>query len=95
MRVKRQAPHLAGEPVEIPALSTLDPPRARSLWGRPGEPGATEFDLLRYLMHHPNRAMTREQLLNALRGDHKGIGGPHGGTSMLRRLRTPGAIGEP
>lgn len=24
-------------------------------------------------MHHPNRAMTREQLLNALRGDHKAL----------------------
>jgi len=30
----------------------------------------TEFDLLHYLMSHPNRALTRDQLLNALRGDH-------------------------
>ena len=33
--------------------------------------GPTEFDLLHYLMTHPNRAYTRDQLLNALRGDHR------------------------
>ena len=33
--------------------------------------GPTEFELLQYLMNHPNRAMTRDQLLNALRGDHR------------------------
>lgn len=71
--LRRRAPHLAGEPVEI-GLVHLDPAaRTVTVEGQPVDLGPTEFDLLQYLMHHPNRAMTREQLLNALRGDHKAL----------------------
>lgn len=71
--LRRRAPHLAGDPVEIGPVR-LDPSaHAVTVDGRPVDLGPTEFDLLQYFMHHPNRAMTREQLLNALRGDHKAL----------------------
>jgi len=68
--LRRRAPHLAGDPVEIGPLR-LDP-EARTVTcdGRPVDLGPTEFELLQYLMNHPGRALTRDQLLNALRGDH-------------------------
>lgn len=69
--LRRRAPHLAGDPVEIGHVH-LDPSaHTVTVDGQPVDMGPTEFELLRYLMHHPNRVMTREQLLNVLRGDHK------------------------
>ncbi|WP_126443746.1 response regulator [Sulfuricystis multivorans] len=69
--LRRRAPHFAGDPVEIGPLK-LDPgARTVSCNGQPVALGPTEFDLLLYLMTHPNRALTRDQLLNALRGDHR------------------------
>ncbi len=71
--LRRRVPHLAGDSVEIGPVY-LDPAaRTVTVEGQPVDLGPTEFDLLQYLMHHPNRAMTREQLLNALRGDHKAL----------------------
>jgi two-component system phosphate regulon response regulator PhoB len=69
--LRRRAPHLAGDVVAIGPLR-LDP-SARTVVcdGRSVALGPTEFDLLHYLMTHPNRAYTRDQLLNALRGDHR------------------------
>lgn len=68
--LRRRAPHLAGDPVESGPLR-LDP-EARTVTcdGRPVDLGPTEFELLQYLMNHPGRALSRDQLLNALRGDH-------------------------
>ncbi len=68
--LRRRAPHLAGDPVEIGPLR-LDPDaRTVTCEGRPVDLGPTEFELLQYLMNHPGRALSRDQLLNALRGDH-------------------------
>lgn len=69
--LRRRAPHLAGDPVEVGPVR-LDPvSRTVSCAGNPVTLGPTEFELLQYLMNHPNRALTRDQLLNALRGDHR------------------------
>jgi two-component system phosphate regulon response regulator PhoB len=69
--LRRRAPHLAGDPVEIGPLR-LDPSsRTVTCAGKAVTLGPTEFELLQYLMNHPNRALTRDQLLNALRGDHR------------------------
>lgn len=69
--LRRRAPHLAGDPVEIGAVR-LDPAaRTVTCDGQTVTLGPTEFELLQYLMNHPNRALTRDQLLNALRGDHR------------------------
>jgi two-component system phosphate regulon response regulator PhoB len=69
--LRRRAPHLAGDPVEI-GMVRLDPTaRTVTCNGQPVALGPTEFELLQYLMNHPNRALTRDQLLNALRGDHR------------------------
>lgn len=69
--LRRRAPHLAGEAVAVGPLR-LDPAaRTVTCEGRDITLGPTEFDLLHYLMTHPNRAFTRDQLLNALRGDHR------------------------
>ncbi|NWG30645.1 MAG: response regulator [Rhodocyclaceae bacterium] len=69
--LRRRAPHLAGDPVEIGPVR-LDPAsRTVTCNGQPIALGPTEFELLQYLMTHPNRALTRDQLLNALRGDHR------------------------
>jgi two-component system phosphate regulon response regulator PhoB len=69
--LRRRAPHLAGDVVAAGPLR-LDP-QARTLTcdGEPINLGPTEFALLQYLMNHPNRALTRDQLLDALRGDHR------------------------
>lgn len=67
--LRRRAPHLAGDIVEVGRLR-LDPQtRAVTCNGQPIILGPTEFELLQYLMNHPNHALTRNQLLNALRGD--------------------------
>lgn len=69
--LRRRAPHLAGDPVAIGPLR-LDPAsRSVTCEGQAVSLGPTEFELLQYLMTHPNRALTRDQLLNALRGDHR------------------------
>lgn len=69
--LRRRAPHLAGDPVEIGPVR-LDPgSRTVTCDGQTATLGPTEFELLQYLMNHPNRALTRDQLLNALRGDHR------------------------
>jgi two-component system phosphate regulon response regulator PhoB len=68
--LRRRAPHLAGDTVEVGRLR-LDP-QARTVTCNdlPINLGPTEFELLQFLMNHPNRALSRDQLLNALRGDH-------------------------
>jgi two-component system response regulator RegX3 len=69
--LRRRAPHLAGDAVNIGPLC-LDPAsHTVTCAGRTITLGPSEFDLLQYLMHNPERALTRDQLLNALRGDHR------------------------
>jgi two-component system phosphate regulon response regulator PhoB len=69
--LRRRAPHLAGDAVEIGGVR-LDPvSRTITCAGRQVNLGPTEFELLQFLLNNPNRAYTRDQLLNVLRGDHR------------------------
>lgn len=68
--LRRRAPHQAGDVVEIRGLR-LDPvAHSVSLHGKSLALGPTEFQMLQFLMNSPNRVFSRDQLLNALRGDH-------------------------
>lgn len=68
--MRRRAPQLADEIVEIDGL-ILDPVAHRvTARGSPLEMTPTEFRLLRFFMTHPERAYSRQQLLDAIWGDH-------------------------
>jgi two-component system phosphate regulon response regulator PhoB len=68
--LRRRAPELAGDSVAVGALA-LDPATHRVMWqGAPVKLGPTEFKLLHYLMKHPERVHSRQQLLDKVWGDH-------------------------
>ena len=68
--LRRRAPHLAGEALEVGDLS-LNPATHRVLAGvHPVELGPTEFRLLFFFMAHPERVYSRTQLLDEVWGDH-------------------------
>jgi len=68
--LRRRAPQLTDEPVEIAGLR-LDPGNHRvSGSGTPLELGPTEFRLLHFLMTHTERVHSRAQLLDQVWGDH-------------------------
>ena len=68
--LRRRAPHLAGEAVEIGELS-LNPATHRVVAaGVPIDLGPTEFRLLFFFMTHVERVYTRAQLLDEVWGDH-------------------------
>ncbi|MCL2525269.1 MAG: phosphate regulon transcriptional regulator PhoB [Betaproteobacteria bacterium] len=68
--LRRRAPHLAGEAIEIAGL-TLNPATHRVLaGGQPVELGPTEFRLLFFFMTHAERVYSRAQLLDEVWGDH-------------------------
>lgn len=68
--LRRRQPHLAGDVVEIGALS-LNPATHRVIaGGQPVELGPTEFRLLLFFMSHPERVYSRAQLLDEVWGDH-------------------------
>ena len=68
--LRRRAPHLAGDAVEIGDLS-LNPSTHRvTAAGTPIELGPTEFRLLFFFMTHPERVYSRSQLLDEVWGDH-------------------------
>lgn len=68
--LRRRAPQLAPDPVNAGALE-LDPElRQVSCAGRILPMGPTEFRLLHFLMTHPGRVYSRNQLLNHVWGDH-------------------------
>ncbi len=68
--LRRRAPEQDGESVTLAGL-TLDPAAHRVMWeGQPLRLGPTEFKLLNYLMHHPERVHSRAQLLDKVWGDH-------------------------
>ncbi|MDR0776870.1 MAG: phosphate regulon transcriptional regulator PhoB [Azonexus sp.] len=68
--LRRRAPHLAGEAVEIDDL-TLNPATHRVVaGGQPLDLGPTEFRLLFFFMTHAERVYTRAQLLDEVWGDH-------------------------
>jgi two-component system phosphate regulon response regulator PhoB len=68
--MRRRAPLLSDEVVEIDGL-TLDPAAHRIVAGeRKIELWATEFRLLHFFMTHPERVYSRGQLLDEVWGDH-------------------------
>jgi two-component system, OmpR family, phosphate regulon response regulator PhoB len=68
--LRRRAPELTDEPIEIGGLR-LDPATHRVSSGtRQLELGPTEFRLLHFFMAHPERVHTRSQVLDQVWGDH-------------------------
>ncbi|HWI80574.1 phosphate regulon transcriptional regulator PhoB [Ramlibacter sp.] len=68
--LRRRAPERAEDAVAIGELA-LDGATHRVSWGqRPVKLGPTEFKLLQYLMKHPERVHSRQQLLDKVWGDH-------------------------
>jgi len=68
--LRRRVPEKAEETISLGAI-TLDPAAHRVSWqGHPLKVGPTEFKLLRYLMKHPERVHSRQQLLDKVWGDH-------------------------
>ena len=68
--LRRRAPQLTDEPIEISGLR-LDPATHRvSARGTQLELGPTEFRLLHFLMAHPERVHSRAHLLDQVWGDH-------------------------
>ena len=68
--LRRRTPEKSEETVTLGGIS-LDAAAHRVLWkGRPVKIGPTEFKLLHYLMRHPERVHSRQQLLDRVWGDH-------------------------
>jgi two-component system phosphate regulon response regulator PhoB len=68
--LRRRAPEKGEETVTLGGL-TLDGAAHRVSWnGRPLKIGPTEFKLLHFLMKHPERVHSRQQLLDRVWGDH-------------------------
>lgn len=68
--LRRRAPEKAEDTVAIGGLA-LDAAAHRVTWnGRPVKVGPTEFKLLHFLMKHPERVHSRQQLLDKVWGDH-------------------------
>ena len=68
--LRRRTPEKAEDTVSLGGI-TLDAAAHRVLWnGRPVKMGPTEFKLLHYLMKHPERVHSRQQLLDRVWGDH-------------------------
>jgi two-component system phosphate regulon response regulator PhoB len=68
--LRRRAPELSGDAVELDGLR-LDPAARRvSARGRRLSLSPSEFRLLHFLMTHPGRIYTRTQLLDLVWGDH-------------------------
>jgi two-component system phosphate regulon response regulator PhoB len=68
--LRRRAPEKSDESVVLAGL-VLDAAAHRVSWqGAPVKLGPTEFRLLHYLMKHPERVHSRQQLLDKVWGDH-------------------------
>jgi two-component system, OmpR family, phosphate regulon response regulator PhoB len=68
--LRRRAPEKTEETVTLAGL-TLDASTHRVSWqGQPLKLGPTEFKLLHFLMKHPERVHSRQQLLDRVWGDH-------------------------
>ena len=68
--LRRRAPDKAEDTVALGELA-LDAAAHRVSWkGRPLKLGPTEFKLLHFLMKHPERVHSRQQLLDRVWGDH-------------------------
>jgi two-component system phosphate regulon response regulator PhoB len=68
--LRRRTPEKSEESVSVGGLS-LDGAAHRVSWlGKPLKLGPTEFKLLHFLMKHPERVHSRQQLLDRVWGDH-------------------------
>jgi two-component system phosphate regulon response regulator PhoB len=68
--LRRRAPEQVEDKVAIGELA-MDAAAHRVTWhGKPLKLGPTEFKLLHYLMKHPERVHSRQQLLDKVWGDH-------------------------
>lgn len=68
--LRRRAPQVAGDPIEIAGLR-LEPDTFRVFAdGQPLPLSPTEFKLLHFLMTHPDKVLTRARLLDGVWGDH-------------------------
>ncbi|HEY0826135.1 MAG TPA: phosphate regulon transcriptional regulator PhoB [Ramlibacter sp.] len=68
--LRRRTPEKSEETVTLAGL-VLDAAAHRASWkGRPLKLGPTEFKLLHFLMKHPERVHSRQQLLDRVWGDH-------------------------
>jgi two-component system phosphate regulon response regulator PhoB len=68
--LRRRAPEKTEETVTLGGL-VLDGAAHRVSWqGKPLKVGPTEFKLLHFLMQHPERVHSRQQLLDRVWGDH-------------------------
>ena len=68
--LRRRLPERSEESVSLGALA-LDAAAHRVSWqGRPLKVGPTEYKLLHFLMKHPERVHSRQQLLDRVWGDH-------------------------
>ncbi|MBI3917431.1 MAG: phosphate regulon transcriptional regulator PhoB [Betaproteobacteria bacterium] len=68
--MRRRAPHLTDETIEVAALS-VNPATHRVTANRQAiELGPTEFRMLHFFVTHPERVWSRAQLLDEIWGDH-------------------------
>ena len=68
--LRRRAPQLTSEAVEIDGLSINPATRAVTGNGQPLKMSPTEFELLHFFMTHTDRVYTRTQILDHVWGDH-------------------------
>ena len=68
--LRRRAPQLTSEAVEIGGLAINPATRAVTGNGHALKMSPTEFELLHFFMTHPDRVYTRTQILDHVWGDH-------------------------
>lgn len=71
--LRRRAPELSREVLEVGSLKLNTATHSVTLGGQSIEMSPTEFKLLRFLMAHPSRVFTRAQLLAKVWGDYSQI----------------------
>jgi two-component system phosphate regulon response regulator PhoB len=68
--LRRRAPQLTSEAVEIEGLAINPATRTVTGSGQPLRMGPTEFELLHFFMTHTDRVYSRTQILDRVWGDH-------------------------
>lgn len=71
--LRRRAPELSREVLEVGGLKLNTATHSVTLFGQAVEISPTEFKLLRFLLAHPSRVFTRTQLLAKVWGDYSQI----------------------
>ena len=85
--LRRRSPENAGDPLIAGALE-LDPASAKvRIHGREVPLGPTEFKLLQFFLANPDRAFSRDQVLDRVWGDHRFVEA-RTVDAYIRRLRS-------